>query len=266
MNQRGVVLIAVLWVVTMLSGLVAAGFTGVRLSQLASWNRMVLLRSRWAADACAAIAEGRWARGQRTDSSVIDLGRGVRCSWRISDPAARLNVNTVPLDCMARLLRELRVHPDSAREFMRVLSLLRTGTQIWDVRAVADLSGFNDRLLPHITVAGLGTVNVAAAAPEVLGALPGMTREAVQVLVSRRSGRRPIGSIHQLSAELSEAAGERLERNRRELTRLVRFEPDRLLMVSSGWIETDGTEAGVEIEWLLAPLPDRFAVLWRRLL
>lgn len=59
------------------------------------------------------------------------------------------------------------------------------------------------RLTPHLTLLGTGQVNLNAADPVVLLALPGMSDEAVGVLMRYRRQGRALGNLFELSQELS---------------------------------------------------------------
>src|SRR5258705_10766181 len=94
MTRKGFALLTVLWLITTLSAVVGVALATTRLGQRVTLNRIALTRGRWAAEACLAIVQARWAQHRVTDTATIDLGRGMRCAWRIEDPTARVNVNT----------------------------------------------------------------------------------------------------------------------------------------------------------------------------
>ena len=86
-NRRAFALLAVLWVVVLLTTLIAGGVSAARLDGLAALNRVTLERGRWAAEACLALAFSRLDSLQRDravfsppqpDSLVLDSG--ARCT------------------------------------------------------------------------------------------------------------------------------------------------------------------------------------------
>ena len=89
MSRRGFALIAVLWVVVGAGALAAAALTTARLGSSVSRNRILLLRARWAREACAEILLARYARdgvavsaGHRRISAAVH-GAGRRSTTRI---------------------------------------------------------------------------------------------------------------------------------------------------------------------------------------
>src|SRR6266540_968421 len=103
MNCRGFALLTVLWLITALSSVVGLALAATRLGQRTTLNRIALTRGRWAAEACLAIAQARWAQHRLADTATIDLGRGVQCEWRIEDPTARINVNAAEREVLERV-------------------------------------------------------------------------------------------------------------------------------------------------------------------
>ena len=257
MTRSGFALLAVLWVIVALTSIVALGVGGIRLGETTSANRLLLTRGHWAAEGCLGIAEGRWVAHQLADTATIDLGRRTRCAWRVDDPTARLNVNTMSTAILDRLADALGV----TRGVVDTIVAHRPFQDAAQVRAlVAD-----SRLLPFLTVDGPGTVDVNAVPPEVLVALPGLGPEAVEVLAEGRRMGHPITSVDQLA---SATPGERptILAHYADLAALLTFAPPQLLVTASGWVEGAGSPAGLHatIETLVVPLPDRLAVIRRR--
>jgi hypothetical protein len=115
-------------------------------------------------------------------------------------------------------------------------------------------------------VDGPGTVNANAAAPQVLAALPGLGPEAVERIVSRRAGGRPLTSLDALAAALSPAGRAALLAEYAALARLLVFGSAQLAIAATGWVAMDSTAPRATIEVVVVPLPSRLAVIRRRLL
>lgn len=118
------------------------------------------------------------------------------------------------------------------------------------------------RVRPHLTLLGSGQVNLNLADRPVLLALPGMTEEAVAVLLRHRRQRRTIGSIADLERDLSPGA-------RRELTAalpalLARTTPEtrELEIVSEGWLP--GSPVRVRATGLLVRSRGAVFYVWSR--
>src|SRR4029077_2023240 len=106
-GRRGFALLAVLWVVAALTAIVGLGLGALRIGAQGSANRLQLTRGRWAAVACLAIAEARWAKRRFTDTGTVNLGRQTRCTWRSDDPTARVNVNTATPTLLRAVARQV---------------------------------------------------------------------------------------------------------------------------------------------------------------
>lgn len=257
--RRGFALLAVLWVIVGLSAIVGLGVGAVRLGQTTSANRLFLIRGRWAAEACLAIAEGRWVAHHMADSATIDLGRETRCAWRVDDPTARLNVNTAPATVLEQLADQLGVPP----ALMDTLVLHRPYQDTAQVRAVLTP---DPRPLPFLTTDGPGTINANAASAAVLHVIPGLDPQAVEALAEARRLGRPIKSLDQL---VSAVPGDRpaLLGHYADLAAILTFAPSQLLVTANGWVDGAGGPEGLHatIEELVVPLPDRLAVIRRRM-
>jgi hypothetical protein len=245
MNRRGFALLTVLWLITALSALVGLALAGTRLGFRTTANRVVLARGYWAAEACLAIAQKRWTERGLVDTTTIDLGRGTWCRWAVEDLTARVNVNTAERG----VLEQVTPYADS-------ILVRRRGAPFV---AVAELPGLDPRIL---TVDGPGVVNLSVAPREVLRALPGMTPEAVDRVVGRRDVGRPYSSLDALVADLSPPARSELLARYADLARIAVFTAPELRVIGEGWVAGEAPRARVEV--LVVPLPDRLAVVRRR--
>jgi type II secretory pathway component PulK len=260
--KKGFALLAVLWTIAILGTVVGLAMASTRLGHQTTLNRILLARGRWAAEACLAIAQARWAQGKLADTATIDLGRETRCAWRLDDPTAGINVNTAEREMLSAVSRQL----SASDSFVAHLLERRRHAPLFDVSELASLPGYEQRLTPFITVDGPGTVNVSAAPGPVLAALPGLTPEAVERLLARRAQGRPISSLDGLVAELSGPAQAALLARYPDLARLITFTSPQLRLTGLGWVGSSGVGGSLRstIELLVVPLPERLAVIRRR--
>jgi type II secretory pathway component PulK len=247
--ERGFALLTVLWLITALSAVVGIALATTRLGQRTTLNRIALTRGRWAAEACLAIAQARWAQHRLVDTATIDLGRGVQCDWRIEDPTARINVNTAEREVLDRVTKDA----DSivARRRLRPLADL------------ADLNEWPDLDEALVTVDGPGTINLAAAPREVLLALPGLSPEAIDRLLARRAVGRSVASLDELAGLLSPGAREALLARYADLARLATFSAPQLKITARGSL--GGAPPFSAIAVVVVPLPERLAVIRRQM-
>jgi DNA uptake protein ComE-like DNA-binding protein len=258
-------LLAVLWTLAMVTLAVGGTLAALRDGARASRNRILLARGRWAAEACLAIASARWEAGRRSDSASIDLGRTTRCAWHTEDPAARLNLNTADRAVLLSLLAVARMPAERAAALVDSVVARRRHAPFASVEELRDLADVPDGVLALLTVDGPGTVNANAAAPQVLAALPGLGNEAVERIVSRRAGGRPLASLDALAVALSPAERAALLAEYAELARLLVFGSAQLAIAATGWVAMDSTVPRATIEVVVVPLPSRLAVIRRRL-
>ncbi len=251
-SRAGFALITVLWLVTALSAVVGLSLAATRLGQRAALNRIALARGRWAAEACLAIAQARWGQHRLADTATIDLGRQTWCRWQVEDPTARVNVNTAD----AEILAWLTPSADSIVARRRAKPLADLG----------ELPALDARL---VTVDGPGTVNLSAAPPAVLLALPGLTAEAVDRLLARRALGRPVASLDELAGLLSPSGRDVLLARYADLARIATFSAPQLTITAQGGIGGErGAGSGTlrsTIEVVVVPLPERLAVIRRRM-
>ncbi|MGH9262426.1 MAG: hypothetical protein ACRD08_21410, partial [Acidimicrobiales bacterium] len=238
-----------------------------RLGHQATVNRILRARGRWAAEACLAIAQARRAQGKLADSATIDLGRDTRCAWRLQDPTAGINVNTAEREVIERLLSVVSGQSSVLDSFVETLLEVRRHTPVFDVAQLGSFPGHDTGWTRLFSVDGPGTVYANAAPGPVLAALPGMTPEAVERLLARRALGRPSSSLDELVAELSGPARDALLARYSDLARLVTFTSSQLRLTGLGWVAASGASDALRstIELLVVPLPERLAVIRRRM-
>ena len=257
-GRRGFALLAVLWVVAALAAIVGLGLGALRTGAQGSVNRLQLTRGRWAADACLAIAEARWAGHRFTDTATVDLGRGTRCAWRADDPTAQLNVNTASPTLLKAVARQIGVSS-------QVVDTLLAHRPFQDTAEVRGLLMADSSLLPLLTTDGAGSINLNAAPPGIIMSIPGLSAEVVEQLRQHARYGAPISSLDQL-ASLVPGTRPELLAHYADLASTVTFAPSQLLITARGWVGEDGPQGlHATIEILAVPLPDRLAVIRRRL-
>ena len=121
-----------------------------------------------------------------------------------------------------------------------------------------------ERARPYLTLLGTGRINLNAADPPVLAALPGLGDEAVAVLLRHRRQGDRISSLQRLAEELSPPAREALLAETPALLARTSFETREVVALSEGWI--DGGRVRVEIEGLLVRASSTAFLVWRRVL
>jgi len=267
MNRRGFALITVLWLTTVLATAVGLGMAAQRTGNAASGNRLVLVRGRWAAEACLAIAQARWSASRFTDTATIDLGRETVCRWTADDPTARLNINMVDVAVLEKLQAVIGSRGSAPDSFVAGVVKHRQERPFEDLREVVDLLGSDSAVLSQLTVDGPGTVNLSTAPPQILRTLPGLSAEAVEAIGQARALHRPVTSLDALAASLSPGGRAALLANYADLSRLVTFTSPVLRLTAEGWVTGIGGPEGLHatIEVLLVPLPDRLATVRRRM-
>ena len=265
-GRRGFALLATLWLVAALTVLGSVAIGVARIGSDATRNRVVLARAAWAREACLAILEARYAEDSTTrEVDTTDLGRGTWCAATTADPNDRWNVNSTDYEMLARLLVELGLTAP-ARESL-IADLIRRQHD-GSIVALEQLDSFSSwepeirvRVEPFVTVRGSGAVNLNAAAPEVLEALPGFTTETVTVTLSDRDAGRPLSSLDDLGARLSPGARRSLYGSYEILSRLLIYRPRELTAVIRGGVRGAAPVASATLT--LVPAPGRLAVLRR---
>ena len=291
MSRRGFALLAVLWTLTAVTVLTSAAIAAARLGSLTTRNRILLSRAGWAREACAEILQARWASSPDPLSAVrrggtmvridsVDLGRGTGCAATLDDPSTKLNLNVADRPALVTVLQPLVRRPAAVDSLVDALLDWRDPDQaprpfgdessgnrngpladVWELRYVR---GFTDSLvaslLPLLTTRGSGAINVNAAPTEVLATLPGMTEEAVRVLILHR-GAAPLRNADELVGLLSPSARATLLASYPEFVRAAVFAPTQLVATVTGGVR--GTQLQARVTLTMVPVASRVAVIRR---
>lgn len=210
---------------------------------------------------------------------------------RLTNPGARLHLNHATEEELRRLLEALRVDagradriaqsvrdwrdPDDfhrargaeAEDYARRGSPIRPRNgpfrDLSELRHVKDVTPeVLERVLPYLTLVGEGRVNVYAAERPVLLALPGMTEEAVGVLMRLKRQSRRISSVADLATELSPHSQEVFQERLPDLMTRATLEIRELEVVSTGRLNNG--RPGLAIQGLFVRGGDHVFLVWTR--
>lgn len=220
MGARGFIVVAVLWILAALSALVLIYLTYVTNTAVvvaASADRLQTEALAGAGVELAALQlAGRPETGRPTSGTFnARVGAG-RVFVTFRSEAARIDLNMAPKGLLSGLMIGLGAGPSDAAVYAdRILawrapselgdsdpenSFYRTSgapyfprhapfpasEELWLVRGIP--STIIERMLPFVTVfSNVASVNVLDAAPQVLAALPNMTPESLQSVLSQRN-------------------------------------------------------------------------------
>jgi len=230
-----------------------------------------------------------WAQPQVLLLDSLKQGDS-RVRVTLRDAGAALNLPRATEDELRRLLVALRVDAGAADRLAQAImdwqdaddlhrargaerdDYLRAGRaalpanrsfdRITDLRYVMGMTpDIYRRLRPCLTLLGTGQVNLNAADQPVLLALPGMTEQAVTVLLRRRTGHRPIRSLEELTNELPTAPRAELQAHLPELSARAAFETREVVAVANAW--TDGSPVHVTATALFARAGENAVLVWR---
>jgi len=183
--RRGIILVAVLWSVTLVSALAMAAsttfrsFTGVIAVQAEKVKLDALLVA--GLESAAGLVERLGQTPLREFEAAITLPTGA-VRVRLNDESGRIDVSKAPVELLASLFRTAGAHQgvdDMAKRWVtwRETPGNEGSADVEQVARVLRLPpDFTARLAPLTTALGRETVNPLAASPEVLAVIPGLDR------------------------------------------------------------------------------------------
>jgi len=282
MNRRGFALLTVLWLLTALSAVSGVSLALARLGSDVSRNRILLLRSGWAREACAEILLARYAeREVVTDLDTTDLGRGTWCRVTVDDAAGRLDLNRAPPEVLLALLAsdsltdallDWRDRDDAPRQHGAEAEWYRAQGRraprngpLADVSELEFVRGFDSSAVASlrglVTARGAEQIDVNIAPGAVLGALPGLGPEAVSVILRHREAGRPVRDSDELLSLLSPSARQTLLSRYQEYSLHAGYRPPRVIVRVEGGVGGTGPVSMARLT--VVPVPERLAVIRR---
>ena len=270
MNRRGFALLTVLWVMVAAT-LLALGLTRTARADVdASRNRADAERAAWIAFGCvervrAATDELLGAARSPQDAGRVwrDLDRLLDhsamdgCDVLVEAAGARLDVNAASEEELTKLIRAAGVVEattlvhrildwrdpddmprDAGAEYdwyqARGARLPRNGplASAAELRLIAGMEGTT--YLDSLLSVEPGRVALNSAPLEVLAALPGFTREAVERVALDRWAGKPLMDLQILAASLPRAGGDSIAIRFQELAPRVTVEPDAWILTAHG--------------------------------
>jgi general secretion pathway protein K len=217
--RSGMVLVAVLWSISLLSALAMAasvtfrGFAGV----------MSVERDRLQADAlltagletAAGIIDGLRDTPLAQIETSVTLGTGA-VRLRLNDEGGRIDIGRAPLDLIASMLRSVGAPQAVADDLARRIVERRKSGRPANTTTAAPAPPFSDlaqlatipgmspdwiaALAPLATVFGGDTVNPLTAPPGVIAALPGLDADRVDAFLKARRGAANADALVQMIA------------------------------------------------------------------
>lgn len=218
-GARGFIVVAVLWILAALSALVLIYLTYVTNTAVvvaASTDRVQAEAMVTAAIELAAYQLTGLTEEARPTSGTFNarVGPG-KVSVTFRSEAARIDLNSAPKGLLSGLIIGLGASPSSAAAYADRIMAWRAPTEspdddpensfyrtsgaaytprhapfpqveeLWLVRGIPPL--VVERMLPFVTVfSNLASINILDAAPQVVAALPGMTPDNLQAVLSQR--------------------------------------------------------------------------------
>src|SRR5882762_3216145 len=219
-NTRGFIVVAVLWILAALSALVLIYLTYVTNTAVVVAASTDRVRSDALATAGVELAAYQLTAvrdDDRPSSGTFDARMGAaRVSVTFRSEAARIDLNLAPKGLLAGLIIGLGGTPANAADYADRSVAWRAPTEggeddpetssyrtagiayaprhapfpaaeeLWLVRGIPP--PVIQRMLPFVTAfSNMASINIADAAPQVVAALPGMTPERLQAVLSQRS-------------------------------------------------------------------------------
>lgn len=215
---------------------------------------------------------------ERYHVSILDAGASVNLNLATEEELERLFI-ALPIDAgraneIAESIMDWRdsdnlhrLHGAEADDYLRMGSaVLPTNGNFSRLEELRYVNGVTAeifaRVRPFLTLVGTGQINLNAAPRTVLLALPGMTEEAIAVLLQTRGSLQPIHSLQELSLQLSSGPRAVLTAAMPEILPLAAFETRELDVRSEGW--TDGSPVHKWIDALVVKAGSMGVVAFRQ--
>jgi general secretion pathway protein K len=248
-------------------------------------------RARLARRLIAVTIGDPWAGMDSLYTDTITIGRE-RAYVSMRDGGARLNLNLATEDELRRLFIALRIDAGLADQLAQCIldwrdpddlhrargaerddylkagavQLPRNGSfqSLAELAAVKGMTPSTfERVRPYLTLVGSGQVNVNIADRPVLLALPGMTEDAVGVLLRYRLRHQILASLADLERDLPPGAKSELETHLPDLLRTATTETREMEATSVGWAE--GSPVRVHITGLFARARGAVFYVWSQI-
>ncbi|MGE3526894.1 MAG: general secretion pathway protein GspK [Gemmatimonadales bacterium] len=286
-SASGFALLAVLWLITAAGLVVATTLALSGMDQLKSRNRIILTRAEWAAEACTEIVQAEWGDTTKTTApstaptDSVDLGRDTWCTWRLENPAARVNLNLADAAMLRQLLGsdsltdavlDWRDPDDDVREagaesgwYLAHRRRPPRNAPFASVEELALVKGMDSAAMARagslFTVRGTGLIDVNQAPDAVLEALPGIEGEARFVIHARRQQGRRLQSLDELLSLLSASGQAPILARYADLQSRLTFQPGQLIVQVTAGVR--GYAVSAHVTLTAVPLPARLAVVRR---
>jgi general secretion pathway protein K len=219
-DERGFIVVAVLWILATLSALVLIYMVYVTDTAVIVAGSTDRVQGEALTTAAVELAVYQLSNTPDTDRPThgafnSKLGAAGQLSVAYRSEGARIDLNTAPKDLLAGLFGALGARPDDATSYAeRIIAWrtpIKTGAsdtesslyaamglgyaprhapfpeieELWLVQGIPP--ALIERMLPFVTVfSNLPSINVMDAAPEVVLALPGMTPEKLNAILAER--------------------------------------------------------------------------------
>ncbi len=255
--------------------------------------RARLARRPQGADALGAPGAAALDPWHGVDSLLMDtvaLGEA-RTTVRVRDLGTALNVNRASEDELRRLFVALRLDAGQADRLAQCIMDWRDPDDLHRARGaerdaylkagapalprngpfqtlpeLLSVQGMTRaiyyRVRPYLTLLGSGQVNLNLADRPVLLALPGITEEAVAVLLRFRRQQRTMGSVTDLERDLSPGARQALEAELPALLAQTTTETREVEVTSDGWLP--GSPVRARVTGLLVRARSAVFYVWSR--
>ena len=219
------------------------------------------------------LRQDPWSMPGLAMPDTVAIGDGLY-SVAITDAGTKLQLNLVTEEELRGLFAALRVDAGAADRIAQAILdwrdpdrehrargaerdfYVRTGSpalpddgpfqRVSDLRFVSGITPeIYDTVRPFLTISGSGRVNLNSAERPVLLALPGMTEEAVDVVLRMRRQRHRLANLDELPSLLSSGARMELVTNLPRLRMRSTLETRELEVLSTGWTRGGSTRTAV---------------------